>query len=316
MGIQNYLSQIMNAVYGKDVRKAIHDAIYQCYEDGKSGELDLVAREGVAEVKANIANPTLLINGDFRNVVNQRGQTTYTTSNATKIYTIDRWYTKGLNVTVNSGFITVENATTSNWSLIQVFEKALPNEAYTLSIKVKSVTGNATLKVGYGDSTESAPIALSVGTNKMTINGMVYTVNLTLTPNAVVEVEWIKLEHGTIATPLAPRLYAEELALCQRYFEKMPYVIARVIVSSVSLITSDYTSTYCRVLNGSFAVTKRAAPKVTVKGKVLNINPTELDYKVAVASVDTHSIYTIQFDTPTSYYDLTIKDVWVDAEIY
>ena len=30
--------------------------------------------------------------------------------------------------------------------------------------------------------------------------------------------KWIKLEYGETATPFVPRLYAEELALCQRYY--------------------------------------------------------------------------------------------------
>lgn len=34
--IKDYLSQIITAVYGKDVRQAIHDAINQCYTDGKA----------------------------------------------------------------------------------------------------------------------------------------------------------------------------------------------------------------------------------------------------------------------------------------
>ncbi|MDU4883001.1 SGNH/GDSL hydrolase family protein [uncultured Clostridium sp.] len=33
MSIQNYLNQIKNAIFGKDVRKAIYDAIKQCYDD-------------------------------------------------------------------------------------------------------------------------------------------------------------------------------------------------------------------------------------------------------------------------------------------
>lgn len=35
--IDTYLEDIMTAVYGKDVRQSIHDAIKQCYEDGSSG---------------------------------------------------------------------------------------------------------------------------------------------------------------------------------------------------------------------------------------------------------------------------------------
>lgn len=45
--IADYLNKILSAVYGKDVRQAIHDAIHQCYEDGKTGTVDLIARERI-----------------------------------------------------------------------------------------------------------------------------------------------------------------------------------------------------------------------------------------------------------------------------
>lgn len=35
--ISTFLQQILNAVYGKDVRQAIHDAIQTCYEDASAG---------------------------------------------------------------------------------------------------------------------------------------------------------------------------------------------------------------------------------------------------------------------------------------
>lgn len=43
--IETNLQNILDAVYGKDVRQAIHDAIHDCYEDGKAGSTDLIARE-------------------------------------------------------------------------------------------------------------------------------------------------------------------------------------------------------------------------------------------------------------------------------
>lgn len=46
--IQTYLKAIMSAVYGKDVRKSIHDGIKQCYYDGKAGAIDLEARERIS----------------------------------------------------------------------------------------------------------------------------------------------------------------------------------------------------------------------------------------------------------------------------
>ena len=48
-GIQEYLDLIKNAIYGKDVRQAIHDGIEQCYKDGKAGSIDLEARARIDE---------------------------------------------------------------------------------------------------------------------------------------------------------------------------------------------------------------------------------------------------------------------------
>ena len=45
--IEEILKKILNAVFGKDVRQAIHDGIEQCYEDGKVGAVDLVARQRI-----------------------------------------------------------------------------------------------------------------------------------------------------------------------------------------------------------------------------------------------------------------------------
>lgn len=48
--IETNLQTIINAVHGRDVRQAIHDAIHDCYEDGKAGSTDLVARERISEI--------------------------------------------------------------------------------------------------------------------------------------------------------------------------------------------------------------------------------------------------------------------------
>lgn len=47
--IESNLNKILTSVYGKDVRQAIHDSIHDCYEDGKAGSTDLIAREQISE---------------------------------------------------------------------------------------------------------------------------------------------------------------------------------------------------------------------------------------------------------------------------
>lgn len=50
--ISDYLKKILSAVYGRDVRQAIRDAIYQCYKDGKAGAIDVIARERIDNIVA------------------------------------------------------------------------------------------------------------------------------------------------------------------------------------------------------------------------------------------------------------------------
>lgn len=52
--IERYLELILRAVYGKDVRKAIHDAIEQCYTDGNAGAIDLEARQNIVDLEKDV----------------------------------------------------------------------------------------------------------------------------------------------------------------------------------------------------------------------------------------------------------------------
>lgn len=54
--IEEFLNKILSSRYGKDVRQAIHDGIHQCYEDGKAGSTDLIARERIDNLVANGAD--------------------------------------------------------------------------------------------------------------------------------------------------------------------------------------------------------------------------------------------------------------------
>lgn len=51
--IIDYLQKILSSRYGKDVRQAIHDGILTCYEDGKAGAIDLVARQRIDTLESS-----------------------------------------------------------------------------------------------------------------------------------------------------------------------------------------------------------------------------------------------------------------------
>ena len=54
------LNKITAAVYGKDVRQAIVDAIKACYEDGKAGAIDLTAREHITQLSEEKADKSMV----------------------------------------------------------------------------------------------------------------------------------------------------------------------------------------------------------------------------------------------------------------
>lgn len=76
--IEQNLAKILSSRYGKDVRQAIHDSIHDCYEDGKAGSTDLIAREQIANLVSE-NNPTEG-NSELRDIRVGHDGTTYTSA--------------------------------------------------------------------------------------------------------------------------------------------------------------------------------------------------------------------------------------------
>lgn len=199
-----------------------------------SGDLP-VNYEALANLPT-ISNPNLLINSDFRKPINQRGQTTYKSdaNNFTRVFTIDRWNMQnGCKCVVNSGSITLSGDSAANGVGIfcQVLE-TLPKDNYTLQVKVKSISNGAEVSITNSSSQTVFNGALRAGLNTFTVsNTDVFFVSINLASNAVVELEWIKLEAGTTATAFSPRIYAEEVALCKRFYQVITIYNSEVVCS-------------------------------------------------------------------------------------
>lgn len=188
-------------------------------------QINYEALANLPNLSSMISNPNLLINGDFRNPVNQRKQTTYTPSKNILHYTIDRWGIfpsvndgSGHSVTINNGYITFAN-TNENMSAYFIQHLEFPlSGTYTLSVKVKSAT--KAFSVSYRDNgTVYRAMTLNTGINSVTINcTSLNFIRFDISGALSVELEWVKLEVGSAATLFSPRPYAEELAICQRYF--------------------------------------------------------------------------------------------------
>lgn len=108
--IEQNLQKILSSRYGKDVRQAIHDGIHDCYEDGKAGAMDLVAREQIANLVAN-NNPTDG-NSELLDIRVGADGTRYTSAGEAVRKQIDEFYdlNLGINNTVVNDFGKINNS--------------------------------------------------------------------------------------------------------------------------------------------------------------------------------------------------------------
>lgn len=197
--------------------------------------------KGIVDVNStslkDLANPSLLINGDFRNPVNQRGKSSY---NVNGEYTIDRWklaYENSGTMTVNDGYISISNGVANNTFLqynCDTDMRVLEGEKVTFTIVYKS-TATYRLSSFIGSAEEDVNIYLTpiddwtVKTLTLDLSSWKYSIGKVESSiilqsydgssftNGTLDVKYIKLELGSVATPFVPRLYGEELALCRRY---------------------------------------------------------------------------------------------------
>ena len=171
------------------------------------------------------SNPNLLINGDFQ--VWQRG-----ISFTGPGYTADRWRVQWAVPSVSkiNGGMRIQFA--DEWRLLsQEIEVFLPaGMKITLSTELKSsvprpfvmyISVNGTVVADYLNI--NATTAYVRYSKTITVPTDATSVKVRLenptTMTSDLDIRYIKAELGSVATPLVPRPYAEELAMCQRYYE-------------------------------------------------------------------------------------------------
>ena len=169
-----------------------------------------------------MCNPNLLINTDFRNPVNQRGQSEYVKNG----YCIDCWIKSNSNgtFTINDGYLTLTSSERV-W-LQQYFEyyDALDGKTITISVQKDNKILSATGKVPEGSVSSHKLVAgIDLG-NDSAVEFYKRTDRLIMQircgVNDTVNIQAIKLELGTVST-LANEVvdYATELRKCQRYLQ-------------------------------------------------------------------------------------------------
>ena len=268
-------------------------------------DAELLNKIGILNNGVNqISNPNLLINSDFQ--VNQRNQTTYTTTGKA-IYTVDRWISYNLTndtteISVLSNGIKVKSTSGGNGRLRQTLEendtKKLVGKTLTFSIKVLSNCSQCwllTTKRRDEGGSEKRYTNVKAGdvlsltfdvTSDYTQLGVQFSSNDT---NGI-SVAYAKLEVGSIVTPFSPKPYSQELADCQRYYctedwssANVPRVLYKVsedyqdrglicfptemrITPTINLVWGD------NVINNSSYVGKKGIDTLTSKSFVPYVN--------------------------------------------
>ena len=188
-----------------------------------------------------------IINGNLSNPINQRGAGSITESTG---YNYDRWYYDGSNLyqgiedkNVNNGTYVISwvgDNLIAHWALEDDNDTtppytAGPDSALTWNL----VSKNSTFTI-----------------NESPEHGKHLWIRFSLdTGGDFANLDKVQVEEGTVATPFEHRPITTELALCQRYFEKVEYSIGAVAGSVVNRGTR---------FPFRFAADKRATPSVTI----------------------------------------------------
>lgn len=173
--------------------------------------LDIILKQDF--ILQNLYNPNLLDNSDFTQTVNQRGNDTYTTTGAA--FTIDRWILGIGSISVtSSGLICQGTNISSNWIMQRTIYPF--GKVYTLSVKIAglgifALTGTASATTPLTSDTPFGGLIIQENMGRLCAWVVFSKTNI--------QVEWVKLEEGPIATPYIPKGYSAELLECQRYLQ-------------------------------------------------------------------------------------------------
>lgn len=166
-----------------------------------------IGREPIQQLTPSaqiIGSKNFIINGDFR--INQREVASRTTN--TNDYNYDRWYYDGTYLYQAVEDLSVANGT---YVLSWVDSGSDIEAAYVVSDDLSiDIDENA----GFTSITNGGQITVSEATE--------YSKHLWIRFNGTYSnLSRVQLTYGPVAAPFNPRSYAEELALCRRYYYRL-----------------------------------------------------------------------------------------------
>jgi len=207
--------------------------------------------------KSDSPNQNLLINWDFRNPINQRGQTEYGANN----YGLDMWILSGdgsKSLMVRNGYIEIVCSSIGTWTnLGQRLECHLTSGTYTISFfvddhtMVNQLVTEGTLN-GKPSFHSVGSFSTNIITNTFTVleNEEVSTITLQMKERiGSLKVYAGKLEEGSISTlkldlknPLTYQSWQIELEKCQRYLQVCNGLVAKSDKPIIGILNAQYTT--------------------------------------------------------------------------
>jgi hypothetical protein len=244
----------------------------------------LMSENGPTLKEAMPSNANLLINGDFQ--VWQRGTSFLHTVLGQSMYTADRWvayYYSGQTIVqaVNTSPVptkyTLANYRTSTAGICMILQipenlAQMAGNYYTLSFWARGYGGySGSYYAVIGGQYFSFILSSSWTKYEFTLTSPftyyaderrgVQFYKEGLPSGQGIELSACKLEPGNIATPFLTRIYPEELAMCQRYYENSWFPLTKSYVNEH--IAQIWNAGYADI-RINYLVDKRIVPTVTV----------------------------------------------------
>ena len=269
-------------------------------------------------------NANLLVNGSFQ--VWQRG-TTFDASISER-YSADRWIRRNLTTKVNKEIkgIRISNAGGVNdaCGIGQPLENIEPllGKTVTLSVKVRAVVGTWVLCMSKSNNSahvsgydELSAFITTTGVHTVTFtvpktkNYKYYSIQLYSNEGSTIEVEYIKLEEGSVATKNDKLPYAVELAECQRFYNKFPVIY--------STRRKAWNSSASRTLVPALPFSDMRAEPTLKVGSITTLSGTNTGVNVSSYHVVGNKYLTmITLSGDISEHDVFLNEVELNAEIY
>lgn len=259
-------------------------------------------------IKRLIQHDNLLINERFE--IWQRGDT----FNTNLQYTADRWIVSANTVSVykNPNGMSINAPNDSDGiAIMQYVENNLNGKTMTMSFEYSTNTGS--VKVAKTIAVSNQIVKYKINDNCSVALHFDESTGCTcyriILKNISTVLKWCKLEYGKIATPPVPRPLAEELMLCQRYYQS---------ISSRKACTYQ-VETYCETVV-DLPAGMRTSPSVTYVSVVVQ----RYDGQVVDKSDnpgfsqlnDSNYLLATPHVANTMYPKYIVYDLNLDAEIY